>query len=148
MLINKPQDIVWPPGDQQSYNNQLTGFMGATTSNGQLQFVFKQSGECSTVKPSVKLVSYNLPKEDSQIQRVVMWYQNTTGFLVALQIYTDDEETKQPALDFGWADGSRKGSSCSQKEYVLEKGERIVGVQARKGTDACHHDVQLVVMKK
>jgi hypothetical protein len=41
-------------------------------------------------------------------------------------------------LEFGWAEVSRvKEKSMT---YLMEIGERIIGVRSRAGTDACQYD--------
>ena len=79
---------------------------------------------------------------DAEVHRVVLWYQTNNAFLTAIQMF---DFSDKKLVDFGWSEGSRKGTSGSSKEYLLEKGERICGVKARQGTDACHHDLQLVI---
>jgi len=87
-------------------------------------------------KASVALHEILIPNCDANVRKIVVWFQKSNGFMICLHLL--DKDGKKMG-EFGWAEASRKAHPF--EEYLLEEGERIVGIKCRAGTDACQHDV-------
>ena len=136
MEIKKAQDRFWPAKGQVKLDNPLTAVMdnsGYTMYN----FAFGQYG-LSKWPIDGKAVEVKI-EEPLKIRRIVLWYYSANALLRGIQLFNDKEEcVLQTSCEF---------EKYSKHETIMEQGERIVGIQSRKFTDANsnHHDFQFVI---
>ncbi len=64
------------------------------------------------------------------VKRVVVWYDNSDALLAGLRIFDKDNTMLLEALGYNY-------DNHSQKEWVLEDGERIIGFKYRQWSADC-----------